>query len=182
MSLLGRRGKEASHWRIEVCVKWDHPFSKWTCNNYKSIVRKQMFLTKQPLGSGVFNQLKSTWKITQDLWAPEIKGVIRIVAWKTHLEAYETNQPGIKNVHHIYRQLHTPSLRECYCCFWTDVSLTKRFPGGKCETQKVWRHVSSPLRQWSGCCVCQETHRALTPARAPDQTDSVTPRRQKKNK
>ena len=50
------------------------------------------------------------------------------------------------------------------------------FQAGKCETQKVWRHVSSPPRPWSGCCVCQETHRALTPARAPDQTDSVTPR------
>lgn len=41
---------------------------------------------------------------------------------------------------------------------------------------KVWRHVLSPLRQRSGCCVCRETYRALTPARAPDQTDSVTQR------
>lgn len=50
----------------------------------------------QPLGLGVLNQLKPTWKITQNLGAPEIKGVIRMVAWKTHLEAYETSQPGIK--------------------------------------------------------------------------------------
>ncbi len=28
-----------------VCVKWDHPFSKWTCNNYKSVARKQALVT-----------------------------------------------------------------------------------------------------------------------------------------
>lgn len=39
---------------------------------------------------------------------------------------------------------------------------------------KVWRHVFHPLRQWGSCWVCQETYRALTPAEAPHQTDSVT--------
>lgn len=44
------------------------------------------------------------------------------------------------------------------------------------EKAKVWQHISGPLRQWSGCCVCRETCGAFTPPEAPDCTDSVTQR------
>lgn len=72
-------------------------------------------------------------------------------------------------------QLHTPCyLQDWPCCSWTKVSQTK-----KISRREVWSRKcddTSPAHRdsWNGCCVCQETYRAVTPARVPDQTDSIT--------